>query len=300
MIKLLLSSGLILLIAAGTIGLRKKITDDKFESSTITQTLDNSHTTAAPGTDATGNIVRVGPVKSIVLKEHDLGGSRQVYVYGVIDEMNSPVIAQRILELGKDDKPIDLIINSPGGSVIDGAEIISAMEASKAPINTICVQICASMAAMIHQYGTNRLMIDRSLIMFHPASGGLQGEVDKMYSRLSTLRDYIGEMELNVAKRSKMSYNDYKFKSGVELWLAAKSAKEANVADNVVYVRGSSASKLYKMLGDMRNGALNRRLPFVITGNTVTSKDGKLYWMSVEAFKMIYGESFGIPQEVTR
>lgn len=295
MVKLLLSSGLLLLIAVGVVGLKKKnASEEAFQPSAIVKTL--GETTP---TNLINRITISG--QSIVLKEYDLTGDRQVFVYGVIDETNSPQIAQQILALGKDPKPMTIVINSPGGSVIDGAEIISAMEAAKGPVNTLCVQICASMAAMIHQYGTNRLMLDRSLVMFHPATGGVQGEVDKMYSRLGALKDFIGEMEQNVARRSKMNYDDYKNKSGIELWLSAKNAAKANVADSVVYVRGSSASKLFQNLGTMRNNSLSKRIPFVLIGNTVTSTDGKFYWVSAEAYRMMFGDTnVSVPQEVKR
>src|SRR5258706_433270 len=156
MVKLLVSSGLILLIAAGIVGLKKdSASEEVFKPSTIA-VQDNI---LRP--DTANTLVHMEPARSsIVLKEHDLTGDRQVYIYGVIDETNSPQIAQQILTLGKDAKPMTLVINSPGGSVIDGAEIISAIEAAKGPVNTLCVQICASMAAMIHQYGAQRLMLD--------------------------------------------------------------------------------------------------------------------------------------------
>ena len=93
-----------------------------------------------------------------------------------------------ILTLGSSPEPMYVFIDSPGGSVLSGAQIISAIQAAKGPVNTLCVGICASMAAMIHQFGTNRLVLDRSFLMFHPASGGAEGEVDKMYSRLTTIR----------------------------------------------------------------------------------------------------------------
>lgn len=289
MVKLLLSSGLIVLIAAAAIGIKKNIrsADEVFQASTVIQTVQDVNTSS---TNLNNTIVRPPTAQTVVLKEHDLSGNRQVFITGVIDENNSPEIAKQLLDLGKDAKPITIVINSPGGSVLDGAEIISAMQAAKGPVDTLCVQICASMAAMIHQFGTHRLMIDRSLVMFHPATGGVQGEVDKSYSRLGALKDYIGEMELNVARRSNMSYNDYKFKSGVEWWVSAQNAIKTNVADNIVYVRGSNGAKLYQNIASMRNKTV---VPFTMYQNT-----GKFYWISETAYNYLYGvKSVGLLQE---
>lgn len=221
------------------------------------------------------------PSKELKLRELNLSSGREVYVMGVIEE-NASEVAKRILTLGKSSEPITIIINSPGGSVIDGAEIISAMEAAKGPVNTVCVELCASMAAMIHQYGTNRLMVNRSIIMFHPASGGADGEIDKMYSRLSVLKRYVGKMELNVAKRAHISYDQYKFLSGVELWLDAEDAVSNGFADQIVFVRGSDSSKLYPTLvpEDLKT---NTSVPKVSPVNPITLPvfsplNPKLYW----------------------
>lgn len=183
--------------------------------------------------------------KERVLHEYDLSGNRIVYVIGEIGESNSAEIAKHLLEMGKDSRPITIIINSPGGSVIDGASIISAIEVAKGPVNTICTQLCASMAAIIHSYGTNRLMLNRSLVMYHPATGSVSGEVDKMSSRLGTLKRYIDKMDDNIAKRAGLSLEEFRHMYEVELWLDAEDAVSRRFADHVVFVRGIQANKLY-------------------------------------------------------
>lgn len=208
-----------------------------------------------------------------ILREYDLSSNRIVYVLGVIDEMNSPSITRQILEMGKDPQPITVVINSPGGSVIDGAEIISAMEAAKGPVNTLCVQLCASMAAIIHSYGTHRLMINHSLVMYHPASGGLQGEVDKMSSRLGTLKRYIDKLDANVARRSHISLEEFRQLYEVELWLDAEDAVQRGFADSVVFVRGYSANKLYP---DFRS---SDKVIRTVPNTPLVNNPFKLNWM---------------------
>lgn len=241
---------------------------------------------AQPKPVQTVTITNVVDVK-VPVKSYDLN-DRVVYILGIIDESNSSSIAAEILRMSNDPKPITIVINSPGGSVLDGAQIISAIEGARGPVNTLCIELCASMAAMIHQYGTNRLMLDRSIIMFHPASGGAQGEVDKMASRINTIKDYIGEMEQNVAKRSKMTYNEYKFKSGTELWLSAKDAYKSNVSDSTVVIRGSQIYKVYRQMPGLF-GKTTAPLPFSIQGDQVVSLNGKFYWVSVPAVRMLGG-----------
>lgn len=230
-----------LIVLSGAVHSLKATPIQKYETELPVLTEDKTIQVYKGPTDT----VKSSESKKLRLKELDLSGNRQVYIEGVIDYGNSILISKQILYLGKTPEPITIIIDSPGGSVVAGAAIISAMEAAKGPVNTVCVQLCASMAALIHQYGTHRYMINRALVMFHPASGSLDGEVDKMASRLGTLKKYIGRMENNAARRAHLTYEQYKCKSGVEMWLEAEDAVNEGFADNIVFVRGANAEKLY-------------------------------------------------------
>lgn len=187
-------------------------------------------------------------VKLAKSKMYELNlNDRVVYIYGEIGD-NASDIAKRILYLGETSESITILINSPGGSVVDGAEIISAIEASKAKVNTVCVELCASMAAIIHSYGTRRYMINRSVLMFHPATAGAQGEVSKMASRIGFLKLYTDKMNANIAKRSGRSVEDFDKLWQVEHWVDAEDATEQGFNDAIVFVRGANALRLYPEL----------------------------------------------------
>jgi hypothetical protein len=46
--------------------------------------------------------------------------------------------------------------------------------------------------------------------MFHPASSGTDGDVDRMVSYSTSIQRYVNKMELDVANRSKIDYDEYK------------------------------------------------------------------------------------------
>ena len=62
---------------------------------------------------------------------------RIVYLYGEINGDNGPNVAKQILKLASSPKPIYIFINSPGGSVLAGSKIVSAIQAAKGPVNTV-------------------------------------------------------------------------------------------------------------------------------------------------------------------
>jgi ATP-dependent Clp protease protease subunit len=176
----------------------------------------------------------VGANKTREVLQLTVPDSRLVRIDGVIQDMGDTVA--RILTLGQTVEPLYIELNSPGGDVLEGAMILSAIEAAHGPVYTICNKLCASMAAIIFEHGTYRYAVDRSFVMFHPASGGSQGELDKMVSRLKSVQRFVGKMEAYIAKRAGITFEQYKSLSGVELWLDAEDAVNAVFADKIVSV----------------------------------------------------------------
>jgi ATP-dependent Clp protease protease subunit len=149
-----------------------------------------------------------------------------LFLFGTVESPNSSALVSDIHRMNEESSkaPILLVIDSPGGSVMDGAKVISAIESSRRPVLTVCYGLCASMAAMIHQYGTKRLMVDRSILMFHNASGSVEGEVTKMISHLTFVNDYVNKMDRYVAHRANMNFSDFSKLQASEIWIDAEDS----------------------------------------------------------------------------
>lgn len=197
-------------------------TEKTFQSTPITSPIFN-----------TNNLAQVAGSKQI--KNLNLEGGQVIYVLDEIGE-NSAYIAESIRKLYANKKPIYILINSPGGSVIDGAQIVTAIAAAPVPVVTVCLQLCASMAAIIHGYGSERLMVDRSILMHHPASGGVQGTLEQMGSRLGMITRYVNKMDADIGKRAGLSLEQFKAMTVSELWLDAEDALDKKLADGIVTV----------------------------------------------------------------
>lgn len=97
---------------------------------------------------------------------------------------------------------IDIWINSPGGSVVDGQQIYNTILKTKTKVDTHNVGMCASIALPIFLAGRNRYMMDNATAMMHPVSGGdyksraaLETAVNTMLSSRSFIpADKITEM----------------------------------------------------------------------------------------------------------
>ena len=94
----------------------------------------------------------------------------------VNDVTSSLVIAQLLfLDAQDPDKDIQFYINSPGGSITAGMAIYDTMQHVKSDVSTICVGLCASMAAFLLAAGAKgkRIALPHSEVMIHQPSAGL-------------------------------------------------------------------------------------------------------------------------------
>jgi len=95
------------------------------------------------------------------------------------DVTASLVVAQLLfLEAENPEKPVQLYINSPGGSVTSGFAIFDTMNYIKPDVSTICVGLAASMGAFLLAAGAKgkRFALPNSEIMIHQPMGGTRGQ----------------------------------------------------------------------------------------------------------------------------
>lgn len=164
-----------------------------------------------------------------------LNKDRVIYLNEAVSFESSQNIANSIKRLQASSKePIWLLIDSPGGSVLDGTTVISEMEASKAPVFTVCTRLCASMAAMIHSYGAKRYNLDRAILMYHPMSAGTQGQVPNMLSQLNSMARFGDKIVANVVNRSKVTKEQYEKLIAYEFWIDSEDALDKGLIDGIV------------------------------------------------------------------
>ncbi len=123
--------------------------------------------------DNDGRGERVYDIYSLLLKE------RIVFLGTKIDDQVANVIVAQLLYLNSQDpkQPINLYINSPGGSVYAGLAIYDAMQMIQAPVSTVAVGVSASMGTALLTSGHKgkRYALPHATIHMHPTGGGAQG-----------------------------------------------------------------------------------------------------------------------------
>lgn len=106
------------------------------------------------------------------------------------DAMSSSICAQLLYLSSIGKEPIQIYMNSCGGSITAGLAIYDIMRYVPCEISTICMGICASMAAVLLGAGTSgkRLALQHGEIMIHQPLGGMQGQAADMEIAMHHMR----------------------------------------------------------------------------------------------------------------
>jgi ATP-dependent Clp protease, protease subunit len=123
--------------------------------------------------DNSGNGERAYDIYSLLLKE------RIIFLSGAITDSLANVVVAQLLYLSSvdKDKPINLYIHSPGGSVYAGFAIYDTMKMMSTPVHTVSVGFTGSMATFLLSAGEkgHRYALAHATIHMHPTSAGSQG-----------------------------------------------------------------------------------------------------------------------------
>ena len=100
----------------------------------------------------------------------------------ITDESADAVVAQILYLDSLNHNDISIYINSPGGSITAGMAIYDTMNFVKSDISTICIGMCASMAAFLLSSGTKnkRYSLPNGEVMIHQPLGGAQGQATEI------------------------------------------------------------------------------------------------------------------------
>ena len=105
---------------------------------------------------------------------------RIVLLGGEVNDDSANLIVAQLLFLQAQDpkKPVNMYINSPGGSVTAGLAIYDTMQFISCPVYTYCIGQAASMGAVLLTAGEkgHRFSLPNARIMIHQPWGGEEGK----------------------------------------------------------------------------------------------------------------------------
>jgi ATP-dependent Clp protease protease subunit len=152
------------------------------------------------------------------------------------DEMAMVLQAQLMYLNSVDGRDITMHVDTPGGSVKSGLQIVDVMDYISCDIRTINTGMAASMGSVLLGAGTKgkRSSLRFSKVMLHQSSGGFGGNIQdaeiewKEWQEVNNLLfellgSYCGKTAEQVKSDSKR-----------DLWLSSKEALEYGIIDEII------------------------------------------------------------------
>ncbi|MBL8989494.1 MAG: ATP-dependent Clp protease proteolytic subunit [Gemmatimonadales bacterium] len=152
------------------------------------------------------------------------------------DDVANIIIAQLLfLDADNPEKDIYMYINSPGGHVHSGIAIYDTMQHLRAPVNTICMGMAASMGAFLLASGTKgkRAALPHARIMIHQPSGGSQGTAADIEIAAREVLHTRTTMNRLFAKHTGQPTEVIERDSDRDRYMSAEEAKAYGIIDQV-------------------------------------------------------------------
>jgi len=170
----------------------------------------------------------------------DIGASlltdRNLFLYGEINLNTCLRIQKELLFLSGEDetKEITMYINGPGGVISDGLGLIDIIKSIKAPVNTVCVGLAASMSALIFINGDRRYMLPNSQLMLHQPLGGAFGQASDIELLSAQILKTKASIHQMIANSSVLDVKKIEKLTDRDCYIDANTALKYKLADEIL------------------------------------------------------------------
>lgn len=163
---------------------------------------------------------------------------RIIFIGAPIDDgVANVVIAQLLfLESQNAKEDIKMYINSPGGAVTSALAIYDTMQYVKPEVQTICIGMAASAAALLLAAGKKgkRMALPNSEVLIHQVLGGTQGQatdVDIHARHILKTRDRLNKI---LAKHTGQKLQKIEQDTERDYFMSAEEALKYGIVDKVI------------------------------------------------------------------
>jgi len=182
--------------------------------------------------ETSGRGERAYDIYSLLLKE------RIIFLGTPINDQVANLMVAQLLFLNHEDshKPIQMFINSPGGSINAGLAIYDTMHFIDAPISTVAVGLAASFGTILLCAGTPgmRYALPNATIHLHQPLGGAQGQASDMEIAVKEIVRMRELLNLILKKHTKMTEEQIAQSTDRDFYMTPERAVELGVIDSVM------------------------------------------------------------------
>jgi ATP-dependent Clp protease, protease subunit len=151
--------------------------------------------------------------------------------------MADAIVSQLLLLDAQDpSKDIKLFINSPGGSVTAGMGIYDAMMMCRAPVQTYCFGLAASMGAFLLGAGAKgkRYSMPNARIMIHQPLGGASGAAVDIEIQAKEIMYHKANLNRIMSEYTKQPIERIEEDTDRDRYMSPIEAKSYGIVDHIV------------------------------------------------------------------
>lgn len=163
---------------------------------------------------------------------------RIIFIGGPIEDMmaNSVIAQLLFLESQNSKEDIKLYINSPGGVVTSALAIYDTMQYVKPDIQTICVGLAASGAALLLAAGKKgkRMILPNGEVLIHQVMGGAQGQatdVDIHAKHILLVKERLNKI---LSQHTGKPIDKVEHDTERDYFMSAEEAKNYGIVDKII------------------------------------------------------------------
>ena len=159
----------------------------------------------------------------------------------ITDDKANIVISELLYLNSQNCDDIYMYINSPGGSVTAGMAIYDTMNFIDNDVCTICVGMCASMAAFLLSSGAKgkRYALQNSEVMIHQPIGGAQGQATEIQIAAERILKLKDKMNRLLSNNTRQSLSKIKRDTERDYFMDADEALNYGIVDEILSKKNS-------------------------------------------------------------
>jgi ATP-dependent Clp protease protease subunit len=136
-----------------------------------------------------------------------------------------------------EDMPLDIVLNSPGGAVLDGLALYDFLRlmCESRHVTVTALGKAASMGSVILQAGSERIMGANAWLLIHEVSKGAIGNVSELKAEAEFADSLWKNLSVILSERSTLSALQIRNKAkNKDWWLTAPEALKLGFIDRIV------------------------------------------------------------------
>jgi ATP-dependent protease ClpP protease subunit len=170
--------------------------------------------------------------------------NNNIYFFGSLDKESSKALKDALYEVINNSllfenqfkvksPPINLHIQSEGGSLLHSMYLVDIIKNSPIPIHTYIDGFAASAATLISVSGHKRFMTENSLMLIHQLSSSSSGKYNELNDDMDNFKTFMDLIKKIYFKNTRISSEELNDLLKHDLWLNSQKCLQLGLVDEI-------------------------------------------------------------------